>query len=388
MEELKIIYLPPGDLTPYAKNAKRHPDEQVQHIANSIREFGFRQPIVVDADNVVVIGHGRLMAAKELGLETVPVVRADDLTEEQIKALRLADNKTNESEWDFSLLEAELAELSLDFDMSDFGFEDIETTETDATEVEEDDFDPDAEVEPRAKLGDIYQLGRHRLMCGDSTDVNAVDALTNGDKPDTYFIDPPYECEELYDIIPQNDGGRLFVLSDHKHWQKAVSAATAAGWIGRFELIWDCVQSWYTPNRPLARHKTCYIFGDVEYWDFNAAIIHDGKEREEKYVWNTRGKTHYIPLDGAVHIRTVEAFPNTAQNDENSYGKPVKWLVAMLNGYSGDTVLDLFGGSGAVMIACEQTGRTCLTMEINPHYVDLIINRWELFTGARATKIK
>lgn len=126
MEELKIVYLPPGDLTPYPHNAKQHPDKQVEHIANSIREFGFRQPIVVDADNVVVIGHGRLLAAQKLGLDAVPVVRADDLTEEQIKALRLADNKTNESEWDFGELEAELAELALDFDMSEFGFEDIQ----------------------------------------------------------------------------------------------------------------------------------------------------------------------------------------------------------------------------------------------------------------------
>ena len=125
MEELKIIYLPPGELTPYAKNAKRHPEAQVQHIANSIKEFGFRQPIVVDADNVVVIGHGRLLAAKLLGMESVPVVRADDLTEAQIKALRLADNKTNESEWEPLDLEAELADLALDFDMADFGFDDL-----------------------------------------------------------------------------------------------------------------------------------------------------------------------------------------------------------------------------------------------------------------------
>lgn len=126
MKEMNIVYLPPGELTPYPANAKKHPADQVQHIANSIREFGFRQPIVVDADKVVVIGHGRLLAAKKLGLETVPVVSADDLTDEQIRALRLADNKTNESEWDFAELEAELAELEMDFDMSDFGFEGIQ----------------------------------------------------------------------------------------------------------------------------------------------------------------------------------------------------------------------------------------------------------------------
>ena len=125
MKDMEIVYLSPHELTPYPKNAKKHPDEQVEHIANSIREFGFRQPIVVDADNVVVIGHGRLLAAEKLGLDTVPVVRADDLSEEQIKALRLADNKTNESEWDLTELYDELAGLALDFDMSDFGFEDL-----------------------------------------------------------------------------------------------------------------------------------------------------------------------------------------------------------------------------------------------------------------------
>lgn len=148
--ELRIEYIDPDKLTPYENNAKQHPDEQVEHIANSIREFGFRQPIVVDADNVVVIGHGRLLAAKKLGLETVPVVRADDLTEAQVKALRLADNKTNESGWDFTALEADLDELALDFDMSDFGFDDIPGgvsekpyTGQGATEYSEEDFGDD-----------------------------------------------------------------------------------------------------------------------------------------------------------------------------------------------------------------------------------------------------
>lgn len=122
MEELRIVYLRPEELTPYERNAKQHPPEQIEHIANSIREFGFRQPLVIDADNVVVIGHGRLLAAKMLGLDKVPCTRADDLTEAQIKALRLADNKTNESEWDFGTLDGELEGLRLDFDMSQFGF--------------------------------------------------------------------------------------------------------------------------------------------------------------------------------------------------------------------------------------------------------------------------
>lgn len=150
MNQMKIEYLPVSSLHPYERNAKQHTDDQVKHIANSISEFGFRQPIVVDADNVVVIGHGRLLAAKKLGLDAVPVVRADDLSEAQIKALRLADNKTNESGWDFTALEAELDEMALDFDMSDFGFDDIpggasETPYTGqgATEYSEEDFGDD-----------------------------------------------------------------------------------------------------------------------------------------------------------------------------------------------------------------------------------------------------
>ena len=169
---MEIIYMSPGDLTPYAANAKKHPPEQVRHIANSIREFGFRQPIVVDANNVVVIGHGRLMAAKELGLETVPVVRADDLSEEQIKALRLADNKTNESEWELQALEAELAELELELsgiDMGAFGFQ-----EANDSWFERNDRDGDARQEgneeynafldkfgPKKNDGRLLHAGQH-----------------------------------------------------------------------------------------------------------------------------------------------------------------------------------------------------------------------------------
>lgn len=151
---MKIEQVSVNDVKPYEKNAKKHPAEQVEHIANSIREFGFRQPLVVDKDGVIVIGHGRFMAAKKLGMNEVPVVRADDLSEEQIKALRLADNKTNESEWDFDLLDVELDEI-IDIDMTDFGFD--LSIEEEPVEVEEDEV-PE-EVETRCKLGDKWQLG-------------------------------------------------------------------------------------------------------------------------------------------------------------------------------------------------------------------------------------
>jgi len=183
---MDITMMAVEDIRPYEKNAKKHPEEQVEHIANSIREFGWQQPLVVDKDNVLVIGHGRLMAAKKLGLDTVPCVRADDLTDEQIKALRLADNKTNESEWDFDLLDGELDDI-FDIDMSEFGF-DIDLEE-EPTEIVEDEV-PE-EVETRCKLGDLWQLGNHRLICGDSTDVAVIDRLMDGVKADMVFCDAP-----------------------------------------------------------------------------------------------------------------------------------------------------------------------------------------------------
>lgn len=177
---MNIEWMKPGELTPYPGNAKMHPPAQVDHIANSIKSFGWQQPIVVDAENVVIIGHGRLMAAKQLMLDAVPVVRATDLTEDQVNALRLADNKTNESEWDFGKLEEELAQLAIDgIDMGQFGFEVGEDFVDHSQDIVEDEA-PEVEEEAVAKLGQIYQLGRHRLMCGDSTDHETVRTLIGG----------------------------------------------------------------------------------------------------------------------------------------------------------------------------------------------------------------
>ena len=183
----QVEWMSPDDLIPYAMNAKTHPAEQIRHIANSIKMFGWTQPIVIDENNVVVIGHGRLMAAKELFLDKVPVVMRDDLTEEQINALRLADNKTNESAWDFSKLEEELASLAIDgIDMEQFGFEVGEDFIDHSQDIIEDEA-PEVHEEAVAKLGQIYQLGDHRLMCGDSTSKDAVEKLMDGRKADMVF---------------------------------------------------------------------------------------------------------------------------------------------------------------------------------------------------------
>ena len=192
MSKLSIIEMKTAELVPYLNNPRKN-DKAVDPVAESIKEFGFKVPIIIDKQKVIVAGHTRLRAAKKLGLETVPVVIADDLTEDQIKAFRLADNKTAEfSEWDQDLLINELLELqTADFEMLPFGFDEIEEG-TNETELEEDDFEAELPEEPKAKRGDIYKLGHHRLMCGDSTDPDDIDKLMNGKKAELLFTDPPY----------------------------------------------------------------------------------------------------------------------------------------------------------------------------------------------------
>lgn len=189
MGEMRIEYIEVGALKPYEKNAKEHPERQVEQIAASIREFGFRQPIVVDGEGLVIAGHGRLLAAKRLGMERVPCVRADDLTETQVRALRLADNKTNESAWIQPLLDEELAALAGEIDMGMFGFE------ADKDEVVEDGYDMPAPKNPKAKGGELYLLGRHRLLCGDATVSADVGKLAGGQLADMLLTDPPYNVD-------------------------------------------------------------------------------------------------------------------------------------------------------------------------------------------------
>lgn len=391
MKELNIIYLPPGDLTPYAHNAKRHPDDQVEHIANSIREFGFRQPIVVDADNVVVIGHGRLLAAKKLGLDAVPVVRADDLTEAQIKALRLADNKTNESEWDFGLLDAELVDLALDFDMSDFGFDEIPGGVSDTPTAADDDFDPDEPVEPKAKIGDIYQLGRHRLMCGDSTDVNAILKLLDGRKADIVFTDPPYLIE--------TEGGCKGQLGKSLHKQGK-----------EIEFISNFDPTEFLHVLPFAfnGNMNAYIFCNKELlpdylnyakdnrWSWNVLVwkkpngipIGDSHRPDIEYLILYRKNAIWNNGTNANYSRCLEfsRVKKTQENGNHPTIKPVELIAneLIISSNTDSICLDFFGGSGSTLIACEQLNRICYMMELDPHYVDVIIARWEKLTGEKA----
>lgn len=422
MEELKIVYLPPGELTPYPHNAKQHPDKQVEHIANSIREFGFRQPIVVDADNVVVIGHGRLLAAQKLGLETVPVVRADDLTEEQIKALRLADNKTNESEWDFGELEAELAELALDFDMSEFGFEDIQGgVSTDTSAIEDDEYDGDAPTEPKAKLGQIYQLGRHRLMCGSSTDEDNIAELMDGERAAMLFTSPPYSdmreyeggkdlsVENLAQFIAKyrpytdyqciNLGIKRCNADIDEYWNEYIRVARESGYKLMAWNVWDKMECGSPGNQSAfipIRHEWIFVFG-TDYYDINLTwekkeasitnrkVVHSVRQKDGSLALSTKGDLSkpykkmesVLPLISEKNNDVRRSHPATFP-----VGLPGEYIKAMTQ--QGDIVIEPFGGSGTTLIACEQTGRQCRIMELEPKYVDVIINRWEKFTGEKA----
>jgi DNA modification methylase len=245
---------------------------------------------------------------------------------------------------------------------------------------------PEAPAEPFSKRGDMWILGDHRLLCGDSTSAEDVARLMDGESWGTCVFDPPYEVTELYGHVPKvGKGKRLVIFWDMFRFATAAQAALSQGWAPLYELVWDCVTSWYTPNRPLARHKACGVFGDDPKWAFDRAIIVDGKERKAGTVHNTRGDCDYQPLDGAVHMRSVESFPTCKEDGGHKHSKPEAWIKAMLAGVGPGVVLDLFAGSGTSIVACQQLKAKCYAMELEPASVDVCVARWEKFTGLKGT---
>lgn len=375
---MEIKQVPTTEIIPYEKNAKLHPDEQVEWIANSIREFGFKQPLVLDKDNVIVIGHGRLLAAKKLGMETVPCVYANDLNEEQIKALRLADNKTNESLWDFDLLTSELDEIAL-IDMSDFGFlEDIEFDE-EPLEIEEDE-QPE-EVKTRCNLGDIWQLGDHRLVCGDSTDISVIDRLMDGVKADMVFTDSPYGINAVGD---NGEVGADFGIEKKGKYKKIIADDTT-----------ETAQQAYDIYSQLC--DKMILWGGNYFLDFLPAsdgwLIWD--KRGESGIRNTfaDGEMAWCSFHTPVRIyhQLWNGMIREGEHEKRVHPtqKPIRMLSEILQDFTneGDIILDVFGGSGSTLIACEQLNRKCYMVELDPHYCDVIIQRWENFTGQEALKI-
>lgn len=371
-----------SEIKPYVKNAKLHTSKQVQQVAASIQEFGFNQPIVVDKQGVIIVGHGRYEAAKLLGLTDVPVIEVD-LTEEQAKTYRLADNKLNESEWDMKLAIEELKELSEEMQTLT-GFDLDLLIEPD----EKDDEIPE-NVPPMAQLGDLYQLGNHRVLCGDSTKIEDVERLMDGKKADMVFTDPPYGIafEDTRGNVIKNDDLNDEKLAEFNSlWQKSADVASKG----------DCfLLAWQSPRK---FHLLDY-FGE---WKFFRLITMYKSNRISfpHGAWINKTEPCCIFQKGEPRITKQEymddcfVYTHDKESHEDSNvghptPKPVKMVMSNIKACAkkDDLVLDLFLGSGSTMIAAEKTGRICYGMELDPRYVDVIVKRWEDYTGQKAVKI-
>ena len=490
--ELKIEYLPVDALKPYEKNARKHTDADVQNIVASIEEFQFDDPIGIwGEDNLIVEGHGRLLAAKKLGMETVPCIRLDHLTDEQRRAYALAHNKTAEmSEWDFDILPEELDNI-FDIDMTQFGF-DI-STDDGQIEITEDE-PPEPPAEPKSKLGDLYQLGEHRLVCGDSTDPAVIDRLMDGVKADMVFTDPPYgmkkenegvlndnlNFDDLLDFNRQwipltfgalKDNGSWYcwgideplmdiysnilkpMQKENKitfrnliTWDKGDAGAGGVSFMGK-----DGLRSY-----PVGSEKCLFVMCGVQGFNNNQDNYFEGWEPVRQYLVGEAEKVgltpqklkeicgvgmwshwfgksqfafiteeHYKELQDYYSKKEYDAFKKEYDELKKEYystrayfdnthdtmtdvwamgrisheekmqagghatPKPIALCSRAIKSSSreGEIVLDVFGGSGSTLIACEQLNRKCYMCELDPKYVDVIIKRWENFTGRKAEKI-
>ena len=432
---MKVEYVETSALVPYPGNAKKHDETQVRNVAESIDQYGFVQPIVIDSENVVVIGHCRLEAAKELGYGQVPCLRVDELTPQQVDALRIVDNKTNESEWDWDLLETELDEL--DLEAFDFEWDYPAPEDVPDEEILEDDVPEPEEVEPRAKLGDVYILGDHRVMCGDATKERDVEKLMAGAVADLWLTDPPYnvalgqngghklrpsEAKQLHrrtdGLVIENDswespeefekflekaftvardnlkdGGVYYIWHAHNFSREFHTAIQEVGLPVKECLIWN--KNTFAMGRQdyQWKHEPC-IYG----WKPGAAhfFVDDRTQstvfEDEKPNIKAMKKSEMVELleqifDEKVSTTVLDC-EKPSRSCEHPTMKPIKLLAKQIKNSSrgGEIVLDTFGGSGSTLITCEQLGRKCYTMELDPKYVDVIVKRWEDFTGRKAVQ--
>lgn len=477
------------EIKPYERNPRRN-DDAVKYVKRSIEEFGFKVPIVIDKEGTIVAGHTRYKAAKQLKMKTVPCVIADDLTEEQIRAFRLADNKTAEfAEWDFPLLNEELAALC-SFKMPDFGFEipDLfpKEEEKEKKEAKEDGFDVEGEVEAIVRRGDIWRLGEHILMCGDSTSEEEVDALMEGTLADLVFTDPPYGMKkESEGVIGDNmnfddllDFNREWIALSFDHLKHNGSwycwgideplmdiySQILKPMIRNNQITFRNLITWDKGNvqgmkdaghrsYPRADEKCLFVMMGVQGFNTNADNYYEGwepirsylekewrkispKNDWNKYLGNHMGAHYFTKSQWLLPTREeyeklqrigreYDAFKREYDDIKREYYKtrayfdnvhdnmtnvwhfdPVRFEEKEDAGYhatpkpialcsraimsssrEGETVLDLFGGSGSTLIAAEQLGRRCRMMELSEHWCDVIIKRWEKLTGKKAEKV-
>ena len=413
-------------LTPYDNNPRNN-DEAVEPVANSISEFGFKVPIVATSDGEIINGHTRWKAAKKLKLKTVPVIIADDLTEEQVRAFRLADNKVAEiAQWDIELLLSEIESVD-NLDMTLFGFtdsdytlDDFEDEETD-TDISEDEIESEGDSVSSVEYGDIYQLGRHRLMCGDSTSAGDMKELVDGEKIDLYVTDPPYnvayegKTEEAMTI--QNDsmddasfrqflrdafsvadqhlkpGGAFYIWHADSEGLNFRAAVKETGWLLKQNLIW--VKNSIVLGRQdyQWKHEPClygWKDGASHYFIDNRSLATVIEEDEENLKEMTKGELiSYIKTMQENSPTSIFYEDKPVRSDIHPTMKPLKLIArCVLNSSKkGERVLDSFNGGGSTLMVCEKTERIYYGMELDPVYVERTIKRWEEETGQKAEKI-
>ena len=375
MSQVQVIQMKLTDLIPYENNPRIN-DDAIDVVANSIKEFGFKNPIIIDKDNVIVCGHTRRLAAIKLGLTEVPCIRADDLTEDQIKAFRVADNKTSElSTWDLDKLKIELGDIELN--MADFGFEDLLDQMKELPE--DDEFDADTELEKEAfvKKGDIWHLGRHKLMCGDST-TSDVQVLMEGKYADLCVTDAPYN-------VDYEGGSGMKIQNDNMSGEEFYKFLDKA-----FKNI----------NLSLKPGACFYeFFATREHLNFENALKDNDLSPKQELIWSKNGQftlgrqdyqwdfepCFYGWKNGASHNwysdrkqKCVLTFDKPKRNELHPTQKPVPLISYLMKNSSRpkDLVIDLFGGSGTTLIAAEETDRTCFTMEIDEKYASAIVRRY------------
>ena len=486
MNKQNIIYKKTKDIIPYDKNPRKN-DEAVKYVAESIKEFGFKVPIIIDSNNIVVAGHTRLKASKLLKLDEVPCIIADDLNEEQVKAFRLADNKVSEfAEWDFELLSEELDDI-LNIEMSDFGFDLSLDLPSEEKEIEEDNFDVEIPEEPKAKYGDIYQLGEHRLMCGDSTKEEDVQKLMDGKKADMVFTDPHYGMKKEKDGVLNDNLNFDDLLEFNKQWIPLTFEYTKdnGSWycwgideplmdiyafilkpmINNKKIAFRNLITWDKGNGQGQLSETCRMYAtadekclfvmcggeSVQGFCVNADDYNPSMDKVRLYLveefkrlnanaknvkeitgtgmyghWTGKSqfqlptkeqyeklKEHYSSYDGfkkeydelkKEFYSGRSYFDNTHDNMNNVWHfdragkdervghatpKPIALCSRAIKSSSREkeSVLDVFGGSGSTLIACEQLNRKCYMLELEPKWVDVIIARWEQYTGKKAVLI-
>lgn len=418
---MKIEKLKVSDLKPYENNAKIHTKEQVEQIKQSIIEFGFNDPIAVDENNMIVEGHGRLLAVKALGYTEVDCIRLDGMTDEQKRAyIHVHNQLTLNTGFDLGILEAELKSIE-DIDMGVFGFDmDFEIDADFEVEATEDDFEAEIPEEPMAKFGDIYQLGRHRLMCGSSTDIECVRKLMNGAKAKMLFTSPPYSDMREYegdknlsvdhiakfistykdftDYQCVNLGIQRKNHEIYAYWDEYIEIAKSSGYKLMAWNIWDKTKCGSIGNQSAffpIRHEWIFVFGREFFeinctWDKAEGSIKQGnhtrrvRQADGRMETSTTGDLsnpkkqmesvlQLLPEQGAIIKEHPATFPVRL---------PSEYIKAMT--IKDDIVIEPFCGSGTTLIACEQLDRICHGMELEPKYVDVIIARWEKLTGEKA----